>query len=62
MFATKGFMIAMHVPTSHILKKKVITRMLYRTGKKTNVNVKKEWTFLNEIEKKVTNISKENNH
>ena len=48
MFATKGFMLALHVPASFTRYKNRLTRGLYRTAK-SGVNVKDEWTFLNEI-------------
>ena len=47
-FATKGFMIALHVPSSLAKSKNRLTRALYRIGK-TRVDVKKEWKFLNEL-------------
>lgn len=46
-FATKGFLIAMHVPSSFAREKGSLTRALYRLGK--NVDVKEPWTFLNEL-------------
>ena len=50
MFATKGFMLALHVPASFAKDKNRLTRALYRISKKGGVvDVKKEWTFLNEI-------------
>jgi hypothetical protein len=48
MFATKGFMLALHVPASFARYKNRLTRELYRIAK-TGVNVKNQWTFLNEI-------------
>ncbi|MFL6506711.1 MAG: hypothetical protein ACJ704_02070 [Nitrososphaeraceae archaeon] len=47
-FATKGFMIALHVPSSFARSKNRLTRALYRIGK-TRVDVKKEWNFLDEL-------------
>ena len=47
MFATKGFMLALHVPASFAKHKNNLTRALYRIGKKTDV--KKHWNFINEI-------------
>jgi hypothetical protein len=47
-FATKGFMIALHVPSTLARDKNRLTRALYRIGK-TRVDVKKEWKFLNEL-------------
>ena len=48
MFATKAFLIAMHVPTTFAKDKNKITRTLYHIAK-TGVNIKKEWSFLNDI-------------
>jgi hypothetical protein len=48
MFATKAFLIAMHVPTSFVKDKNKITRVLYHIAK-TGINIKKEWSFLNDI-------------
>ena len=48
MFATKAFLIAMHVPTSFVKDKNKITRALYRIAK-SGINIKKEWSFLNDI-------------
>lgn len=48
MFATKGFLIAMHVPTSFVKDKNKITRALYRIAK-TGPDIRKEWNFLNDI-------------
>ncbi|HSA74618.1 MAG TPA: hypothetical protein VLE21_00340 [Candidatus Nitrosocosmicus sp.] len=43
LFATKGFMIALHVP-SYFAKKNEIMRILYRIEKKSDVvDVRKEW-------------------
>jgi hypothetical protein len=47
-FATKGFMIALHVPSSFARSKNRLTRALYRIGK-TRVDVKKEWKFVDEL-------------
>src|SRR5918999_431493 len=47
MFATKGFMLALHVPASFAEHKNKLTRALYRVGKKTDV--KKRWNFIQEI-------------
>jgi hypothetical protein len=46
-FATKGFMIALHVPASFAKHKNKLSRALYRAGK--NVDVKKPWDFIEEI-------------
>jgi len=48
MFATKGFLIAMHVPTSFVKDKSKITRTLYRIAK-NGLDIRKEWNFLNDI-------------
>jgi hypothetical protein len=47
MFATKGFMIALHVPASFAKHKNKLSRALYRAGK--NADVKKRWDFVEEI-------------
>jgi hypothetical protein len=46
-FATKGFMIALHVPASFAKHKNKLSRALYRAGK--NVDIKKPWDFIEEI-------------
>lgn len=48
MFNTKGFMIAMHVPTSFIKDKNRISRYLYRLGK-DKFDVRNEWSFLDNL-------------
>jgi hypothetical protein len=48
-FATKGFMLALHVPSSFARYKNRLTRALYRISKSGVVDVKKKWTFLNEL-------------
>src|ERR671918_3134123 len=48
-FATKGFMLALHVPASFAKDKNRLTRALYRLGKSGVVDIKNEWTFLNDI-------------
>ena len=48
-FVTKGFMLALHVPASFAKDKNRLTRALYRLRKSGIVDVKNEWTFLNEI-------------
>jgi len=48
MFATKALLIAMHVPATFVKDKNKITRALYHIGK-TGINIKKEWSFLNDI-------------
>jgi hypothetical protein len=47
MFATKGFMVAVHVPASFAKDKNKLLRALYRAGK--NANVRKKWDFIEEI-------------
>jgi hypothetical protein len=47
MFATKGFMLALHVPASFAKDKNKLTRALYRVGKKADV--KQQWNFIEEI-------------
>lgn len=47
MFATKGFMLAMHVPTSFAKDKGSLSRALYWIGK--GVNVKDRWNFLEQV-------------
>jgi hypothetical protein len=47
MFATKGFMMALHVPASFALQKNKLSRALYRAGKKADV--RKLWDFIEEI-------------
>jgi hypothetical protein len=46
-FATKGFMVALHVPASFATHKNKLSRALYRAGK--NANVKMPWGFIEEI-------------
>jgi hypothetical protein len=47
MFATKGFMIALHVPSSFAKDKNRLSRALYRAGK--NADVKKQWDFIDQV-------------
>jgi hypothetical protein len=47
MFATKGFMIALHVPASFAKDKNKLSRALYRAGK--NADVKRQWGFIDQI-------------
>jgi hypothetical protein len=47
MFATKGFMIALHVPASFAKDKNRLSRALYRAGK--NADVKQPWDFIDLI-------------
>ena len=53
MFATKGFMLAMHVPSFLAKDKSKLTRSLYRIGK-SSVDVKQEWKFLNDLKNVIT--------
>jgi hypothetical protein len=46
-FATKGFMVALHVPASFAKHKNKLSRAFYRAGK--NADVKKPWDFIEEI-------------
>ena len=50
-FATKGFMLVLHVPSSFAKDKNRLTRTLYRIGKRSGsiTNTKNEWIFLNAI-------------
>lgn len=60
LFATKGFMIALHVPSYFAKKKNEIMRSLYKIGKQPDaVDVRKKWSFLQEI-KNSLNINNEN--
>src|ERR671933_1824299 len=61
-FATKGFMIALHVPSTLAKNKNRLTRALYRIGK-TRVDVKKEWKFLNELKNlNVSQVEQQQQH
>jgi hypothetical protein len=42
-------MLALHVPSSFARYKNRLTRALYRISKSSVVDVKKKWTFLNEL-------------
>ena len=53
MFATKGFMLAMHVPSFLAKDKSKLTRSLYSIGT-SNVDVKQEWKFLNDLKNIIT--------
>ena len=48
MFATKGFMIAMHVPSDFAKDKGRLSRALYRAGK--GVDVKSKWDFIQQVQ------------
>lgn len=58
MFATKGFMLAMHVPSFLAKDKSKLTRALYRIGK-SRVDIKQEWSFLNELKNIITTFRQE---
>lgn len=47
MFATKGFLVALHVPSSFAKDKNRLSRALYRAGK--NADAKKRWDFIDEV-------------
>jgi hypothetical protein len=50
MFSTKGFLLALHVPSSFAKGKNRLTRALYHVAKKSSaIDIRKEWTFLNDI-------------
>lgn len=49
-FATKGMLLALHVPASFAKGKSSLTRALYRVGKGT-ADVKQEWHFLEELKR-----------
>jgi hypothetical protein len=58
MFATKGFMLAMHVPSFLAKDKSKLTRALYRIGK-SRVDIKQEWSFLNELKNIINTFRQE---
>jgi hypothetical protein len=63
LFATKGFMLALHVPASFAKDKNRLTRALYRISKNGVVDIKNEWTFLNEIRQfGIDNSNNDNNN
>lgn len=47
MFATKGLLLAMHVPASFASQKNVLARALYRLGK--DADAKQRWDFILEL-------------
>jgi hypothetical protein len=55
LFATKGFMIALHIPSSFAKKKNEIMRVLYKIGKQPDVDIREEWYFLREVEESLKN-------
>lgn len=48
MFATKGFLVGMHVPASFAGRKNALSRALYRAGR--TVDPKKEWSFIKSLQ------------
>lgn len=48
-FRTKGYLIAMHVPSAFAARKNRLTRALYHQGK--TADVKKDWNFIHELRK-----------
>jgi hypothetical protein len=50
MFATKAFMLALHVPASFAKNKNQLIRALYGAGK--TVNVKQKWDFVDKVKSK----------
>ena len=49
MFGTKGFMLALHVPSSFIRYKNRLTRALYHIGKSGPLDIRNEWRFLDNL-------------
>jgi hypothetical protein len=49
MFATKGFMLALHVPSSFAKYKNRLTRALYRIGRSSPLDIRNEWRFLDDL-------------
>jgi hypothetical protein len=49
MFATKGFMLALHVPSSFARYKNRLTRALYHIGKSGPLDIRNEWRFLDNL-------------
>ena len=49
MFATKGFMLALHVPSSFVRYKNGLTRALYRIGRGRPLDIRNEWRFLDDL-------------
>jgi hypothetical protein len=49
MYATKGFMLALHVPSSFVRYKNRLTRALYRIGRGGPLDIKNEWRFLDDL-------------
>ena len=62
MFATKGFMLALHVPSFLAKEKNKLTRTLYWIGKKGNIDVKKEWLFLEDLKNALSSPQTEHHH
>jgi hypothetical protein len=42
-------MLALHVPSSFAKYKNRLTRALYRGERKSNIDVRKEWSFLDDL-------------
>jgi len=49
MFATKGFMLALHVTSSFVRYKNRLTRALYRIGRGGPLDIRNEWRFLDDL-------------
>ena len=49
MFATKGFMLALNVPSSFAKYKNRLTRALYRIGRSSPLDIRNEWRFLDDL-------------
>ena len=49
MFAPKGFMLALHVPSSFVRYKNGLTRALYRIGRGRPLDIRNEWRFLDDL-------------
>jgi hypothetical protein len=49
MFATKGFMLALHVPSSFVRYKNRLTRALYHIGRGGPLDIRNEWRFLDDL-------------
>jgi hypothetical protein len=62
MFATKGFMLALHVPSFLAKEKNKLTRALYSVGKRSNIDVKKEWFFLDDLKNALSSSQTEYHH
>ena len=49
MFATKGFMLALHVPSSFVRYKNRLKRALYHIGRGGPLDIRNEWRFLDDL-------------